>query len=262
MIRRAAILAYGAAAYLLFLGVLGYTIGFLAGAGVPKGVDDGRAGPVWLALLVDGGLLALFAVQHSVMARPWFKRGWTRLVPPAAERSTFVLVASLVVALLLWQWRPIPDPVWSVTTGWAEAALWGLYATGWVILVLSTFLTGHFDLFGLRQALARARDRSYRQPEFRQTLLYALVRHPLMAGFLIAFWAVPQMSAGRLLFAGLASGYILVAVRWEERDLRRQLGAPYRDYAAAVPRFIPRWSALAGRGRLAGPVPAASRGTD
>lgn len=253
VIKRALLLGYGAAAYLLFLAVFAYTIGFLAGSGVgvPKGVDDGPAGPVWVAVLVDGGLLGLFAAQHSVMARPWFKRRWTRLVPRPVERSTYVLAASLVVALLLWQWRPIAEPViWSVA-GWAEAILWGLYALGWAILVWSTFLTGHFDLFGVRQVLARARARDYRPPQLRHTMLYALVRHPLMAGFLVAFWAVPHMSAGRLLFAGAASAYILVAVRFEERDLRRQLGPPYGDYMAVVPRFVPRLSGLVSRGRPA-----------
>jgi protein-S-isoprenylcysteine O-methyltransferase Ste14 len=240
MIRRAAILGYGAVAYLLFLAVLIYTIGFLAGVGVPKGVDDGTTGPVWQALLINGGLLTLFAVQHSVMARPWFKRRWTRLVVSEVERSTYVLIASAVVALLLWQWRPLPDVVWTVESGWAQAILWSLYGLGWLILVGGTFLTGHFDLFGLRQVLARAGRRTYRPPGFRQTLLYRWVRHPMMVGFLISFWAVPRMSVGRLLFAVAASAYILVAVRLEEHDLREELGQPYLEYAARVPRFIPR----------------------
>jgi protein-S-isoprenylcysteine O-methyltransferase Ste14 len=239
MIQRVLTLAYGAVAYLAFLATFAYTIGFLAGVAVPKGVDDGAAGSAWAAVLVDAGLLALFAVQHSVMARPWFKRRWTRLVPPAIERSTYVLLATLVVALLMWQWRPIPDPVWSVEVGWARALLWGLYALGWVVLVVSTFLIGHFDLFGLRQVLARARERSYVEPGFRVPWLYRLVRHPLMVGFLIAFWATPDMSVGRLLFAGAATGYILIAVRFEERDLHDQLGEAYHRYAAEVPRFLP-----------------------
>lgn len=251
MVQRILTLAYGAIAYLVFLGTFGYTIGFLAGVAVPKGVDDGATGPAGLAVLVDSALLALFAVQHSVMARPWFKRWWTRLVPPAIERSTYVLAASLVVVLLIWWWRPIPDPVWSVETGWARAVLWCGYGLGWAVLVLSTFQIGHFDLFGLRQALARARRRRYAEPEFRQPWLYRLVRHPLMVGFLIAFWVTPDMSAGRLLFAAMATGYILVAVRFEERDLHAALGQAYQRYAAQVPRFLPGWSALArvGEGR-------------
>lgn len=252
MIRRVLILAYGAIAYLLFLGTFAYTIGFLAGVAVPKGVDDGATGPVWLAVLVDSALLALFAVQHSVMARPWFKRWWTRLVPPAIERSTYVLAASLVVVLLIWWWRPIPDPVWSVETGWARGVLWFGYGLGWVVVVASTFLIGHFDLFGLRQVLARAGDRAYAEPGFRQPWPYRLVRHPLMVGFLIAFWVTPQMSAGRLLFAAMATGYILVAVRFEERDLKVQLGEAYQRYAERVPRFLPGWPAVARIGERRG----------
>lgn len=244
--KRVLTLGYGVIAYLAFLAVFTYTIGFLAGVGVPKGVDDGASGPVWLAVLVDAGLLGLFAVQHSVMARPWFKRWWTRVVPSAIERSTYVLAASLVIVVLLWQWRPLPDTVWSAE-GWLRALLWTLYAAGWAILVLSTFLIGHFDLFGLRQVIARARQAAYAEPGFRQPLFYRFVRHPIMIGFLIAFWAAPDMSVGRLLFAAAASGYILIAVRFEEHDLRRQLGEPYQRYAEQVPGFIPRPRVLAGR---------------
>jgi protein-S-isoprenylcysteine O-methyltransferase Ste14 len=250
MIRRTLVLAYGAVAYALFVVAFLYTIGFLAGAGVPKGVDDGAtgttgtAGPAWRAVLVDLALLTLFAVQHSVMARPGFKRRWTRVVAPSIERSTYVLVATAVVALLLWQWRPLPEPVWSVGPGWARATLWTLYALGWVLLLVSTLLQGHFDMFGLRQALARARQRRYAEPPFREPLLYRLVRHPLLVGFLIAFWAAPDMSVGRLLFAAAATGYIMVGVRLEEHDLVAQLGEPYRRYMERVPRFVPRPSAL------------------
>jgi len=240
MLRRAAILGYGAIVYLAFLGVFGYTIGFLAGVGVPKGINDGVSGPAWLAVMIDAGLLGLFAVQHSVMARPWFKRWWTRFVPAAIERSTFVLTATLVVALLLWQWRPLTGTIWSVQPQWARILLWTVFTAGWAILLLSTFLIGHFDLFGLKQVMARARQAHYAEPGFRQPLLYRLVRHPIMVGFLIAFWAAPDMSAGRLLFAAAASGYILVAVRFEEHDLQNQLGEDYHRYAQRVPRFFPR----------------------
>jgi protein-S-isoprenylcysteine O-methyltransferase Ste14 len=245
MIRRVLVLGYGAVAYLVFVATLLYTVGFLAGAVVPKGIDDGPVGPAWRAVVVNLALLSLFAVQHSVMARPWFKAWWTRLVPPAIERSTYVLAASLVVVLLLWQWQPLPATVWSVPAGWGRALLWTLYGSGWAILLLSTFLIGHFDLFGLKQVLAASRERRYAEPSFREPVLYRLVRHPLMVGFLISFWAVPDMSVGRLLFAAVASGYILVAVRLEEHDLRRQLGEPYQRYLDRVPRFIPRPSALA-----------------
>lgn len=240
MARRVLTVVYGVVAYLTFLLVFVYTIGFLAGVGVPKGVDDGVAGPTWLAVLVNGALLGLFALQHSVMARPWFKRWWTRFVPPSIERSTYVLAASLVVALLLWQWRPLPEPVWSVSAEWARALLWAGYGLGWVVLVVSTFLIGHFDLFGLRQVVERARERAYAEPGFRKPLFYRVVRHPLMVGFLIAFWVTPDMSVGRFLFAVAASGYIMVAVRFEEHDLRAHLGEAYVRYSAEVPRFVPR----------------------
>jgi methanethiol S-methyltransferase len=244
--RRAVVLAYGLMAYAVFLGVLLYTIGFLAGVGVPKDVDDGAAGPAWQAVLVDMLLLGAFAVQHSVMARPGFKRWWSRFVPTPIERSTYVLAASLVVALLLWQWRPLPDEVWTAETGWVRALLWVGYLMGWGVLVLSTFMIGHFDLFGLRQVLARARDRRYAEPGFREPLIYRLVRHPLMVGFLIAFWVTPDMSAGRLLFAAAATGYIFVGVRLEEHDLRRELGEPYLRYLERTPRFVPRPTAIVG----------------
>jgi protein-S-isoprenylcysteine O-methyltransferase Ste14 len=255
MIRRVLVVGYATTAYLLFLITFAYTIGFLAGRVVPKDVDDGVMGPPWQAVLIDGLLLTLFAVQHSVMARPWFKRWWTRLVPPAVERSTYVLLASFVVVLLLWQWRPLPAVVWSVDVGWVRAGLWGLNLFGWVVVVASTFLLGHFDLFGMRQALARARARGYAEPEFRQPLLYRLVRHPLMVGFLIAFWFAPDMSAGRLLFAAATSGYILVGVRLEEHDLGQRLGEGYRQYLADVPRFVPRLSGRPGQRVTAGDRP-------
>jgi protein-S-isoprenylcysteine O-methyltransferase Ste14 len=203
------IVGYGAVAYVAFLGVFVYTIGFVANAGVPKVIDDGTSGPVTLAVLVNAGLLTLFAAQHSIMARPWFKRWWTRFVPVSIERSTFVLAASLVLALLLWQWRPLPTQVWSVEGTWPRATLWGLYGFGWLMVVGSTFLIDHFDLFGLRQVVARARGRSHQPPGFRQPLLYRLVRHPIMVGFV------------------------------EERDLLAAHGEAYQRYVAQVPRFVP-----------------------
>jgi protein-S-isoprenylcysteine O-methyltransferase Ste14 len=229
----------------VFLATFLYAIGFIGGFATPTTLDGAARGPLGAALAINAGLLAVFAVQHSVMARPWFKRRWTRIVPPAVERSTYVLAASLVVALMLWQWRPLPETIWSVQAGWARAVLWTLYAAGWAILVSSTFQIGHFDLFGLRQALARARHRAYNEPGFRQPLFYRLVRHPIMVGFLVAFWAAPDMSVGRLLFAATASAYILVAVRFEEHDLRRELGDRYERYADEVPRFVPRVPAAA-----------------
>jgi len=242
--RRALIIVYGVVAYVAFLAVFLYTIGFVANVGVPKGIDDGVSGRTAAAVLVNAGLLTLFAIQHSVMARPWFKRWWTRFVPASIERSTFVLVASLVLALLLWQWRPLPATMWTVEWSWGRGVLWALYGFGWLMVVGSTFLIDHFDLFGLRQVVARARGRSPQPLGLRQPFLYRLVRHPIMVGFVIAFWAAPDMSAGRMLFALLATGYILVAVRFEERDLVGHHGEAYERYMMQVPRFMPRLARL------------------
>jgi protein-S-isoprenylcysteine O-methyltransferase Ste14 len=240
MARRFLVVTYGAVAYLIFLGAFAYLIGFLANAVVPKGIDDGAAAPAWLAVGVDVALVSLFALQHSVMARPWFKRRWTRLVPAAVERSTYVVAIGLVLGLLAWQWRPLPAEVWSVETAWLRAGLWIVHGLGWAIVVASTFAVGHFDMAGLRQALARARGVDYVEPAFGRRFAYGLVRHPMMVGFLIAFWVTPDMSVGRLLFAALASAYILVGVRLEEADHSRWLGRTFERYAEEVPRFVPR----------------------
>jgi methanethiol S-methyltransferase len=240
MARRFLVVAYGAGAYLIFLAAFAYLIGFLANAVVPKGIDDGAATPAWLAVGVDAALVSLFALQHSVMARPWFKRRWTRLVPAAVERSTYVVAIGVVVALLVWLWRPLPADVWSVETGWLRAGLWTVHGLGWAVVVASTFAVGHFDMAGLRQVMARARGVDYVEPAFGRPFAYGLVRHPMMVGFLIAFWVTPDMSAGRLLFAVLASAYILVGVRLEEADMDRWVGAAYERYVREVPRFVPR----------------------
>ena len=222
---------YALATYAAFVAAFLYTMGFLADAVVPKGIDDGTVRPAWQAVLIDAALLGLFAVQHSVMARPRFKRN----MPRATERSTYVLASTAALTLILWLWQPLPATVWSAGAGWARAALWSCYVLGWGFLVLSTFALGHFDLFGLRQALAR----NYTEPAFREPFLYRIVRHPIMVGFFVLFWATPEMSAGHLLFAALSSAYILVGVRLEEHDLKRQLGAPYAEYLRRVPRFVP-----------------------
>jgi protein-S-isoprenylcysteine O-methyltransferase Ste14 len=238
-VRNLAIVGYGVLAYGVFMAVFVSLILFLAGVGVPKGVDDGAAGPAWLAVLVDSALLIVFAAQHSVMARPWFKRWWMRLVAPSVERSTYVLATSAVLALLFWQWRPLPATAWSAEPGWPRTVLWVGYATGWGVVVFSSFAVGHFELFGLRQVMRRARNRAMPAPGLRQPPIYRIVRHPLMVGFLIAFWSTPEMSAGRLLFAIAATDYILIAVRFEEHDLRQELGEPYERYMHRVPRFVP-----------------------
>jgi methanethiol S-methyltransferase len=233
------ILGYAAAVYLLFLAVLAYSIGFFIGFGVPKGIDQGSHTAVPAAVAIDLLLLLLFAAQHTVMARPWFKRHWTRVMPGPAERATFVLAASLVLALLFWLWRPIGGTVWSLS-GPGVGAFWAVYAVGWAVAVSSTFLISHFDMFGLRQAWLHTRRARYSPPPFTERGLYKLVRHPLMAGFVVVFWSAPTMTAGHLLFAAAATGYILVGIAFEEHDLIQSLDGAYTAYRARVPALIPR----------------------
>jgi protein-S-isoprenylcysteine O-methyltransferase Ste14 len=233
------ILVYAAAVYLLFLAALGYAVGFFAGAGVPKGIDQGPHAGAPVAAAIDLLLLLLFAVQHTVMARPWFKRRWARIVPEPAERATFVLAASLALALLFWLWRPIGGTAWSLPEP-AAAVLWAVYAAGWAVAISSTCLISHSDLFGLRPAWLHARRARYRPPPFTERGLYRRIRHPLMAGFLVVFWSVPTMTAGHLLFAATATGYILGGIALEEHDLIHSLGAAYAAYLALAPALIPR----------------------
>lgn len=232
---------YGAACYAVFLVVFLYAIAFVAGIGVPRHMDNGAATAWPLALAIDLALLALFAVQHSGMARPAFKRWWTRFVPAPIERSTFVLVSSLVLALLFWQWRPLPLRIWNVDGDLARVTLYALSAVGWLLVLSSTFLINHCDLFGLRQVWRYAKRRGP-EPDapFVTRAFYRIVRHPLMLGFLVAFWATPTMSVGHLLFALMTTGYILIAVKFmEERDLIAQYGDTYRAYQRRVPMFLP-----------------------
>ena len=233
------IAVYAVVVYLLFLVVLCYAAGFFAGFGVPKGIDQGSRAGVPAAVAVDLFLLLLFAVQHTVMARPWFKRRWARIVPVPAERASFVLAASLVLALLFWLWRPVGGTVWHVRGPGADA-LWAMYAAGWAMALRSTFLVSHCDLFGLRQAWAHARRARYSPPAFIERGVYGRIRHPLMAGFVVIFWSAPVMTAGHLLFAAAATGYILAGIAFEEHDLIRSLGGTYAAYRARVPALIPR----------------------
>ena len=230
---------YGVLCYLAFLASFVYAIAFVTGIGVPRTVDHGIAAPPAQALAVNLALLTAFAVQHSVMARPAFKRWWTRIIPTAVERSTYVLLASLLLGLLCWQWRTIEGTVWHV--GWEplRAAIWVWAAVGWLTVLASTFMISHFELFGLRQVFVAWRGRPDGQTGFRATMLYRVVRHPLMLGVLIAFWAAPTMTAGHLLFALGTTGYILIAVRIEERDLTAAFGDEYRQYRRDVPMLVP-----------------------
>jgi len=237
--QRALTLAYGLAAYASFLAALLYLVGFVAGFVVPKTVDGGAPGAGAGGVAVDLALLALFGVQHSVMARPAFKRIFTRFVPLPAERSTFVLASCACLALLFWQWRPFPELVWEAR-GPAAIAILLLAALGWATALVATFLIDHFELFGLRQTFGFATGKAYRPPVFRERLLYRMVRHPLMLGFLIAFWAAPAMSRGHLLLAAGMTGYILLALVVEERTLIELHGDAYRDYRRRVPKLIPR----------------------
>lgn len=231
---------YGALSYVVFFVTFLYAIGFVGNLVVPKSVDSGpAAATLTRALILDIILMSIFALQHSVMARPGFKRLWTRIVPEAIERSTFVLFSSLALILLFWQWRPINDVVWSVDNQAGGYLLWALFFFGWGLVLLSTFLINHFDLFGLRQVYMYQKGEEYTDLGFRQPFLYKFVRHPIMLGFIIAFWATPRMTYGHLLFAGVTTAYILVAIQLEERDIVSIHGTAYEDYRKKVSMLLP-----------------------
>ncbi|HET6655217.1 MAG TPA: NnrU family protein [Gammaproteobacteria bacterium] len=236
---RAIIFLYGVLSYLLFFVTFLYAVGFVAGAIVPKTINNGPAAAAATALIIDVLLLGLFAVQHSGMARRGFKRWLTAFLPPAAERSTFVLLSSGALIILFWLWRPLPGVIWQVDNMAGQMALWALFALGWMIVFTGTFMINHFDLFGLRQVWLHARGRDYTDLPFRTTLFYRIVRHPLMLGFLIAFWATPYMSTGHLLFSVATTGYIVLALQLEERDLVAAHGETYLNYRRRVRMLLP-----------------------
>lgn len=234
-------LAYAVSCYAAFLAVFVYLILFSVGLFVPKTVNDGPSLPTPLALLIDCGLVLLFAVQHTIMARPAFKERWRKRVPEAVERSTFVLVASVCVALLELGWVPLPGALWQVENTTAVALLWSVCAGGWLLLLLSTFLIDHFELFGLKQAWMRARRSKPVEIAFKTPTLYRVVRHPMMLGFLLGFWATPHMTSSHFVLAAGMTVYILVGIGFEERDLLRRFGERYRGYQQSVPKLIPGW---------------------
>jgi protein-S-isoprenylcysteine O-methyltransferase Ste14 len=232
-------LLYGITVYIVFLVSTLYAVGFVGNVVVPKAIDSGEPGPLSEAVTINTLLLGLFAIQHSVMARPGFKGWWVRFVPPSVERSTYVLFASLALLLLYWQWRPIPEPLWAVANPIAGTALNAIFWFGWGMVLVSTFLISHFEFFGLSQVFARFFDRQPPEPVFKTPFLYQSVRHPIYLSFLLAFWSTPVMSAGHLLFSLSATAYVLVGIQLEERDLIQLFGDQYRRYRRQVPMLIP-----------------------
>jgi len=245
--KRIAVFVYGIVCYGVFLVSLLYAIGFLGNFGVPKSIDSGPQGSTMAALAIDGVVLALFAIQHSVMARPWFKKRWTAIVPEPAERSTYVLFSSLALLLMFCAWEPIGGVIWKIDTGVGEAVIFGLYVAGLSIVLLSTFLINHFDLFGLRQVWLYLVGRKYTQLEFGTPFFYRYVRHPLYVGWLLTFWSAPVMTIAHLFFAIMTTAYILVAIRFEENDLVAVHGDIYQKYREEVPMIIPVFSGASKR---------------
>lgn len=232
--------AYGFVSYVVFLVAFLYAIGFVANLVVPKSIDSGEVLPVTEAVFVNVLLLGVFAVQHSVMARPEFKEQWTKILPKSIERSTYVLFASLALLLLYWQWRPMPTVIWSVENDAIRLVLQGISLVGWLIVLFGTFMINHFDLFGLRQVYMNLRHREQTELGFRTPFFYKFLRHPIMLGFIIAFWVTPDMTVGHLLFAAATTIYILIAIQLEERDLIKIFGDHYREYRKKTPMLIPR----------------------
>ena len=237
---RSAAFLYGIVVYVIFLITFLYAIGFTGNIAVPKSIDSGTPGPVTMSIVVNLALLSVFALQHSIMARPAFKRLWTRIIPEAAERSTYILMTSVALVLIFAFWQPIPHLIWDFSNSITGVTLSALFWGGWLIVLSSTFMIDHLDLFGLKQVFAHLKKRQAMHPNFVKTGFYRLVRHPIMTGFLIAFWAAPSMSAGHLLFACVTTGYIVIAVlHLEEKDLIASIGDDYLTYRDEVPAFVP-----------------------
>jgi protein-S-isoprenylcysteine O-methyltransferase Ste14 len=237
--KRVLVFGYGLIVYAIFLGAFLYAIGFVGDMVVPKTIDSGDLTSVPVAIVINLVLLSIFALQHSVMARPLFKRWWTTLVPDVIERSTYVLLASLALILIFWQWRPLPMVIWQVENPLAASILIGLSFIGWFIVLVSTFLINHFELFGLQQVLHHLWGHKPSPAGFKAPFLYKFIRHPIYLGFIIAFWATPVMTAGHLLFAAVTTAYIFVGIMLEERDLVAHFGIEYQQYRAKVGMLIP-----------------------
>jgi methanethiol S-methyltransferase len=240
MITRILFFAYGCFTYVLFLATFLYAIGFIGGFAVPTQLDGPATAPFSIAIAIDILLLSVFALQHSIMARRWFKRWWTQVVPWAIERSTYVLFASLALDLLFWLWRPLGGTVWSIQQSIARLLVWAVFAYGWMQVLVMTFLINHFDLFGLRQVWLHFIGRQYTHICFATPAPYRFVRHPLYLGFLLAFWSAPTMTVAHLVFAATTTVYIIVAIQFEERDLAHEHGAPYLEYRRRIPMLFPR----------------------
>jgi protein-S-isoprenylcysteine O-methyltransferase Ste14 len=238
IMNRLSALIYGVLIYAVFLATLSYTVCFIGDIIVPQTIDSGTESPLLLAVAIDALLLAAFAIQHSVMARQGFKQMWTRVIPRIVERPTYVMAASLVLMLLLWQWRPIPQLVWELH-GVAATVLSVTFWLGWALLLASTFLINHFELFGLKQVWTYFRQKQHKEATFRTPALYKVVRHPLYLGFVIAFWSASRMSLGHLIFSIATTGYILLGIYFEERDLIKAHGQAYRSYREQVPMLVP-----------------------
>ena len=239
MIKRISVLIYGILSYALFFGVFSYTILFIGNIGVSPSLDSAGTSSLGTALLIDVGLLAAFALQHSIMARPGFKRLWTRIIPKPMERSTFVLAASLLLGAAVYFWQPLGGVIWQVENTSAIIAIYTLFATGWAMVLTASFLINHFDLFGLRQVWLYFRGKPYTPVKFGTPWLYRYVRHPLYVGFLIGMWAAPTMTVAHLVFSLLCTGYIFVGAFLEERDLAKSL-PEYKQYKKEVPMFVPK----------------------
>ncbi len=238
--KRIAAVLYGIGCYVFFLVTFLYAVGFVGNFGVPKQIDDGQPLPSLKYLLFDVVLLSIFALQHSIMARPGFKKWWTKIIPPSIERSTYVLVSSLALVLIFWKWHSFNGIIWKAESAPLQYTLTTIYFAGWLIVLLATFMINHFDLFGLRQVFYHFKNKSTGDPAFTTNWFYRIVRHPIMLGFLIAFWATPVMTTGHLLFSIVTSAYILVAIKFlEEKDLEKSIGEKYKAYQRSTPMLVP-----------------------